>query len=371
MPRGGGTAAPDGVVLRQLADTAGDPLRQAGAMKGQCLDPRLMKAVREAGGHCVYLPEIWCEEEDRQSLEALALDIAAASRAVVPHRTQKRLQIFAEDLKDSQVFPPLVGRMLAAFGGLSFVDAWVNVYRDGWETTGAHQDHYNLRKPFAGATLNLNLGATRHLCCEHMVTGDKYYVPQVNGSLFAFDAKFNCAFRHSVPPERSLGAEPASLRLSITVFAMQGPQPASVTRDVDNVPSGVPLTADWTDWNFSDLGWCSTKCLPAGIGATRLLECGPLMRGHQKGGKGSKNSKGDKGGRGDKGGKGGRCGEGGKDGKGNYSKGTLDVPVDTNADRGGSSPPRDEHFPSNGDAQGSSVAAPKRRWQRSSKFSER
>jgi len=256
--------------------------------------------------------------------------------------------------------------MLAAFGGLSFVDAWVNVYRDGGETTGAHQDHYNLRRPVAGATLNLNLGATRHLCCEHLGTGEKYYVPQVNGSLFAFDAKFNCAFRHSVPPERSLGAEPASLRLSVTVFAMHGPQPTSVTRDAGNVPPGVPLTADWTDWDFSDSGWCAAKLLPAGIGATRLLECGPLMRGHQKGGKGSKSGKGGKGRTGDRGGKVGKCEDGGKGGRENGTEGKLDALVDTSGDQCGSSLRQHEHHPSIGDADASSVAAPRRRWQRSS-----
>jgi len=288
-----GTLAPDVRVLRQLAAAAGDPLRLPDTLKGSMLDTNLMRAAASAGGHCVYLPEVWCKQQDRQALEALALDVAAAHAKLVPHRTQKRMQIFAEDLQDSKVFSPLLGRMLSAFGGLALVDAWVNVYRDGGETTGAHNDHYNLRTPHAGATLNLNLGATRYLCLEHMETGRKFYVPQENGSLFAFDANFNAAFRHSIPSDRNLPAEPDSLRLSITAFAMVGPQPASVQRDVGNVPTGVPLQVSWTGWDLSDAGWCQSRRLPTGVGPQELLSIGSLMRGHQKGkGKGGRGGKG-------------------------------------------------------------------------------
>ena len=45
MNRVRGTAAPDVVILRRLADVGGDPLRCAGAMEGQQLDQRLMKAA--------------------------------------------------------------------------------------------------------------------------------------------------------------------------------------------------------------------------------------------------------------------------------------------------------------------------------------
>ena len=80
---------------------------------------------------------------------------------------------FGEELKGSAVFTSLVSRTLAAAGGLSLVDCWVNVYRDGKETTGSHQDHYNLRTPHACATLNLNLGATRAVCLESLSTREK------------------------------------------------------------------------------------------------------------------------------------------------------------------------------------------------------
>eukprot|EP00930_Biecheleria_cincta_P005739 TRINITY_DN106682_c0_g1_i1.p1 TRINITY_DN106682_c0_g1~~TRINITY_DN106682_c0_g1_i1.p1 ORF type:complete len:371 (-),score=35.90 TRINITY_DN106682_c0_g1_i1:309-1421(-) len=278
-----GTPAPEQASLHRLANIAGDPLRGVGAPKGCVLDPWLMQAVEEAGAHCAYIPEFVCSLGEMSMLEALALDIAAVGDGLVPHRTQKRLQVFGEELRESEVFTFLVSRMLEAFN-LSLVDAWVNVYRDGGETTGWHQDHYNLRTPHASATLNLNLGATRELALNHLRSGETFYIPQENGALFAFDAKFNLAFRHSIPKQRCLPAEPSSLRLSITVFAIEGPQPAFVTRDVENVPPGVKLNVPWADNDFSSSTWKPDSSLTVGAGAARLLtNSWPLLRGHRHG----------------------------------------------------------------------------------------
>lgn len=291
MPqRVAGTPAPDQVALRRLAEASGTPFAR---LEGRPVDRRLSALAAAAGGQCVLLPEVWCPASDWRALDALAVDTAAAGDALVPHRTRKRLQVFGEDLAASQIFPALIARMLSAAGGLSLVDSWVNVYRDGKESTGWHQDHYNLRRPHACATLNLNLGATRDLALEHIATGERFRVPQENGSLFAFDARFNAAFKHAVPPDPKLLAEPRSLRLSITVFAIEGPQPSAVLRDADNVPPGVPLTASWEGWDFQDGGWSPRESLQPGEGARRLLESGgPLLRGHERHNRGSTGARG-------------------------------------------------------------------------------
>eukprot|EP00929_Paragymnodinium_shiwhaense_P041734 TRINITY_DN21677_c0_g2_i2.p1 TRINITY_DN21677_c0_g2~~TRINITY_DN21677_c0_g2_i2.p1 ORF type:complete len:388 (-),score=44.41 TRINITY_DN21677_c0_g2_i2:204-1367(-) len=280
-----GTRAPDQVQLWKLAEDVNDPLRSHGKFKSGALDRRLAAELTDCGGRCVYLPEVVCKEQDFSWLEALALDVAGTGASLVPHRTQKRMQVFAEALQDSAVYRTLLARILSVFG-LSMVDSWVNVYRDGRETTGAHHDHYNLRKPHACATLNLNLGATRHLCMESLQTGEKFYIEQRNGSLLAFDARANCSFRHSVPADPSLPAEPSSLRLSITVFAIEGAQPSQVVRDAENVPPGVPLTVSWSAFDIADHGWTPPSSLQNGHGPRLLLNAGPLLRGHKGKGKG-------------------------------------------------------------------------------------
>lgn len=242
------------------------------------LPSRLAGACAAVKGRCVYVPELLCREQDRQALEQLARDIAAHSEVMVPHRTNKRLQVFGDALASS-VLPSLVGSVLKSLK-LVLIDCWVNVYRDGEETTGWHQDHYNLHSPNATATLNINLGATRDVALQCVSTGEKWTIAQRNGSLFAFDAAFNSAFKHSIPRAK-LPTEPDSLRLSITIFAAEGAQPDQVKRDVDNVPAGVPLEVCSDEWQQHV--WTPGDSLQEGVGAEQLLSSGALMRGHGKG----------------------------------------------------------------------------------------
>ena len=291
-----GTPGASQQVLRKLAAASSDPLGHTAAMTCAVLPPHLAAACAAVKGRCVYVPELMCREQDRQALEQLARDIAAHSEVMVPHRTNKRLQVFGEALASS-VLPSLVGSVLKSLE-LVLIDCWVNVYRDGEETTGWHQDHYNLRSPNATATLNINLGATRDVALQSVSTGEKWTIAQRNGSLFAFDAAFNSAFKHSIPRAR-LPTEPDSLRLSITIFAAEGAQPDRVKRDVDNVPAGVPLEVCWDEWQHQR--WTPGDLLQEGVGAEQLLASAALMRGHGKGKGKGKGQGGQRSGKGQKG----------------------------------------------------------------------
>jgi len=96
---------------------------------------------------------------------------------------------------------------------------------------------------------------------------------QRNGDIFAFDDPFNTYFAHGVPPpkRRFDGAQSLGHRLSVIVWATEGPTVQSVSRR--KVPAHVPEHVSWVGWDVAqdvsnadiiesheiDLAWAAAK----------------------------------------------------------------------------------------------------------------
>lgn len=195
------------------------------------------------GSFCLHLPELGCARSDSSLLEALGADVEAAGDKLGVHRSGKHLQVWGEHLKSSPNFTGLVRRLLNVFG-LTLVDCWVNMYRNGGDMKSWHHDNYQDRTPRPTVTIGLSLGSERDLAFQDKDTGKELRVMQGNGDVFAFDEPFNRRFKHSVPPSTCSSA----LRLSVILWACEE---ASVPRMVRANPGAPKIEVTWADWDIS------------------------------------------------------------------------------------------------------------------------
>jgi len=147
-------------------------LRRPGFPATRALDPLLT-----AHGRCLQLPGFACDREDLGLFERLAREVEGCEGAMAMDRTGRHLMAYGDMLQGSTVFAELVGRMTAPFG-LTMVDCWVNLYRDGGDMKYWHQDDYSSREPSPCVTMGLSLGEARDLAFHHVETGQEVRVPQ-------------------------------------------------------------------------------------------------------------------------------------------------------------------------------------------------
>lgn len=224
----------------------GRAMRRAGFPRASPLDVGL---AAPGAGACLHLPELGCPRGEDALLEALAVDVEACGAQLGLHRSGKHLQVYGEALKGSRPFTMLVARLLSTFG-LTLVDCWVNLYRDGADGKSWHHDNFRDRAPQPTVTIGLSLGETRDLAFQEVATGREFRVPQENGDVFAFDQSFNRHFKHSVPHTPS--RDPA-LRMSVIIWANEDERvPSMVRTKLAVMREEVALNVSWEDWDLSD-----------------------------------------------------------------------------------------------------------------------
>jgi len=219
------------------------------------MKPLPAKLVRS--GHCVHVPALGSSSDDANLVNALLEDIEKASSHLKLHRSKRHMQMWGEHLAFSKTFTAVVARLVSLFG-LSMVDCWVNVYRNGEEQKAPHQDNYKDRRPRPSATIGLSLGAARPISFKDRFTGETFRIKQKNGDVFAFDTFFNDLFTHSIPPSN----EKDGVRLSIIIWAVEGDGSLAVptmTRQGRGFPK--PEEVKWTNWDLTEGLWSDSRAL--------------------------------------------------------------------------------------------------------------
>lgn len=201
-------------------------------------------------GGCLHLPALGCRSDDFELVHNLVKDVQESS-ALGVHRSKKHMQAWGDQLKDSPTFTAIVARMMSAFG-LTLVDCWVNVYRNGSESKAWHHDNYQDRRPRPTVTIGLSLGDTRDIAFEYAPdqrpSGKIFRVPQKNGDVFAFDERFNKQFRHSIPEASRDGDR--GLRASVIIWAMEG-KGLATPKALRSFPGNMPShDLCWHDWDL-------------------------------------------------------------------------------------------------------------------------
>eukprot|EP00913_Durusdinium_trenchii_P030412 g28488.t1 len=106
-------------------------------------------------GHCLQVPALGSPKQDHQLAHLLLADIQNEGKHLrtsslmytltnMMHRSKRHQQIWGEHLKGSKTFTAVVARLVSLFG-MSMVDCWVNVYRNGLEEKSPHHDNYKDR----------------------------------------------------------------------------------------------------------------------------------------------------------------------------------------------------------------------------------
>ncbi|CAE7292036.1 unnamed protein product, partial [Symbiodinium necroappetens] len=214
------------------------------------MKPLPAKLVRS--GHCVHVPALGSSSDDANLVNALLEDIEKAGSHLKLHRSRRHMQMWGEHLAFSKTFTAVVARLVSLFG-LSMVDCWVNVYRNGEEQKAPHQDNYKDRSPRPSATIGLSLGAARPISFKDRFTGETFRIKQKNGDVFAFDTFFNDLFTHSIPPSNE---KDDGVRLSIIIWAVEGDGSLAVPtmrRQGRGFPT--PEEVKWTNWDLTDGLW--------------------------------------------------------------------------------------------------------------------
>lgn len=207
-------------------------------------------------GHCMLVPALGSSKQDDELAKMLLKDINKAGKNLRLHRSKRHLQIWGEHLSFSKTFTAVVARLTSLFG-MSMVDCWVNVYRNGAEEKAPHHDNYKDRRPKPCVTLGLSLGSPRDMLFKDRFSGEEFRVEQRNGDVFAFDSTFNNLFSHAIP----VAKEDSGLRLSIIIWATAGDGLAvpSVTRKGPGFPT--PEVVNWSDWDLTDGLWSDSNAL--------------------------------------------------------------------------------------------------------------
>lgn len=227
------------------------PLRTPWFPERKPLPERLVRL-----GHCMLVPALGASKQDDQLAQMLMEDINRAGKHLRMHRSKRHLQIWGEHLTSSKTFTAVVARLTSLFG-MSMVDCWVNVYRNGGEEKSAHHDNYKDRRPKPCVTLGLSLGSPRDMLFRDRFSGEEFRVEQRNGDVFAFDSTFNNLFSHAIPVAKG----DSGLRLSIIIWATAGDDLAvpTVTRKGAGFPT--PEVVNWSDWDLADGLWSDSSAL--------------------------------------------------------------------------------------------------------------
>eukprot|EP00929_Paragymnodinium_shiwhaense_P007049 TRINITY_DN11100_c0_g1_i1.p1 TRINITY_DN11100_c0_g1~~TRINITY_DN11100_c0_g1_i1.p1 ORF type:complete len:522 (+),score=108.45 TRINITY_DN11100_c0_g1_i1:58-1566(+) len=203
--------------------------------------------MTQSGGRCLHVPALACQHDDKRLLKQLLSDVQSSGPAYARHRSGKHSVVYGDALASSAAFKALVGRLCSAFG-ISLVDCWVNVYRNGRDMKTLHHDNYRDRGPRPTVSLALSLGETRSLYFKHASSGWETQIPQMNGDVFAFDDRFNRHFQHGVPLDDS---KDSGHRVSVIVWGNESPPVPLVYRAwTRNWNAAVPLEVSWAGWDL-------------------------------------------------------------------------------------------------------------------------
>jgi hypothetical protein len=194
------------------------------------------------GRHVTYVPNFFCAEADESAHATLLEEVSAAGSSEMWIPWHEKSHFIANDRdrhgkwkQDSPMFTAVVEK-IAAYFQMDVKATRFNLYRDEEEWKPYHHDAAAVKKDKArtqNCTIAVSFGATRDVAFEHAKTGTTVFLPQTNGSCYAFGHDVNVEWRHGVPqvPEGLRRAEGGKCaRVSIIAWGW-------VDQDRDDVSS--------------------------------------------------------------------------------------------------------------------------------------
>jgi hypothetical protein len=160
------------------------------------------------GRHVTYVPNFFCAEADESAHATLLEEVSAAGSSEMWIPWHEKSHFIANDRdrhgkwkQDSPMFTAVVEK-IAAYFQMDVKATRFNLYREEEEWKPYHHDAAAVKKDKArtqNCTIAVSFGATRDVAFEHAKTGTTVFLPQTNGSCYAFGHDVNVEWRHGVP----------------------------------------------------------------------------------------------------------------------------------------------------------------------------
>ena len=114
-------------------------------------------------------------------------------------------------------------RVLSQHYGVAYDSLWLNLYRDGQDSTGWHRDRFSCRRPECIVPV-LSLGATRRFLIKPRLGGTSLAFKPGSGDLIVMGGRSQEDWVHSVPKDPALSEARISLNFQSSVQARRGDQ---------------------------------------------------------------------------------------------------------------------------------------------------
>jgi len=147
-------------------------------------------------GGCIYLPNFFCKTQDLNIFDKIKKELSSSE--IVDWNKHSKY----ENPTHSETFNSIVQQMAKHFN-VEVLQSRLNYYKDGNDWKSMHKDRHaygegvnKIREDF---TMGASFGASRNLDFIHEESNLKFYFPQNNGDIFAFNADINKKFLHGIP----------------------------------------------------------------------------------------------------------------------------------------------------------------------------
>jgi alkylated DNA repair dioxygenase AlkB len=124
-------------------------------------------------------------------------------------------------------------RALSQQYGVAYDSVWLNLYRNGQDSTGWHRDRFSCRRPECVVPV-LTLGATRRFLLKPRAGGASIAFKPGSGDLIVMGGRCQEDWMHSVPKEPGIAEPRISINFQSSAQARRDSQP----RGASNVASG-------------------------------------------------------------------------------------------------------------------------------------
>jgi alkylated DNA repair dioxygenase AlkB len=118
--------------------------------------------------------------------------------------------------------PPLIAAAaaLSAHYGTTYDSVWLNLYRDGRDSTGWHRDRFSCRRPECIVPV-LTLGTARRFCLKPRPGGASVVFRPRSGDLIVMGGRSQQDWVHGVPKALGMGGARISVNFQSSAQAQR------------------------------------------------------------------------------------------------------------------------------------------------------